>query len=156
MPFLSESDEKKVVDAIKAAETNTSGELRVHIEEHCGKDKDVNTRMQEVFGALNMHQTEARNGILLYIATEDRKVGIWGDEGIHEKVGQQFWEEEIALIIKHFKAGQKAVGLALAIEQIGEKLRQHFPYQSDDVNELDDSISYGKKKKTDDNNPEDA
>lgn len=145
MPFLSQADEDKVVSAIKKAELNTSGELRVHIEE--SSKKDINERMKEVFAQLKMHQTEARNGILIYLATKDRKVGIWGDQGIHEKVGQQFWDDEVALIIDHFKKNQKAEGLAKAIELIGDKLQEHFPYQSDDVNELDDSISYGKNKK---------
>lgn len=144
MDFLTEAEEKMVVDAIKHAEKNTSGELRVHIEEKC-PNKDVNERVKEVFAALKMHETEQHNGILLYISTEDKKIGIWGDQGIHDKVGQHFWEEEIALIISHFKQGKKAEGLALALNQIGDKLREFFPYQTDDVNELDDSISYGNK-----------
>lgn len=148
MPFLTESEEQQIVDAIKAAELNTSGELRVHFEEKC--KGDVTKRMKEVFTRLKMHETEQRNGILLYLATEDRKVGIWGDEGIHEKVGQQFWEDEITLIIDHFKKDEKAEGLSKAILQVGEKLREYFPYQSDDINELDDSISYGKKKDEED------
>lgn len=151
MDFLTEAEEKMVVEAIKDAEKNTSGELRVHIEDKCPK-KVVNDRVKEVFASLKMHETEQHNGILLYISTEDRKIGIWGDQGIHDKVGQNFWEEEIALIINHFKEGKKAEGLALAINQIGGKLREFFPYQKDDVNELDDSISYGKPKTTSENN----
>lgn len=142
MPFLKQAEEKQVVQAIKDAELNTSGELRVHVEERCSKE--INERMKEVFLQLKMNETEARNGILIYLATKDRKVGIWGDQGIHDKVGQAFWEEEIALIIDHFKNDQKAEGLSKAIQLIGNKLKEHFPYQSDDVNELDDSISYGK------------
>jgi len=152
MDFLTEAEEKMVVDAIKSAEKNTSGELRVHIEDKCPK-KEVNERVIEVFAALKMHETEQKNGILLYISTDDKKIGIWGGQGIHDKVGQNFWEEEIALIVKYFKDGKKAEGLSLALEQIGEKLREFFPYQKDDVNELDDNISYGKPKNDESNEP---
>jgi uncharacterized membrane protein len=143
MPFLTQTEENLVVQAIKDAELNTSGELRVHIEERCSKD--INERMKEVFLQLKMNETEARNGILIYLATKDRKVGIWGDQAIHQKVGQSFWDDEIALIIEHFKKNEKAEGLSKAIQIVGNKLKEHFPYQSDDINELDDSISYGKK-----------
>ncbi len=128
--------------AIKEAENNTSGEVRVHIEDRCKAD-DAITRAKEVFADLNMHETELKNGVIIYIATKDHKMAIWGDEGIHEKVGQDFWNSEIELMKKYFQADDYESGLRDAILLVGQKLREFFPYQSDDVNELDDEISYG-------------
>ena len=142
--FLSKEQERTIINAIKEAETNTSGEVRVHIEEKC-KTGDPIERAKEVFAKLKMHETELRNGVIVYVATKDHKLAAWGDQGIHEKVGQQFWEEEIELMKKYFQADDYESGLRDAVLLIGEKLKEHFPYQKDDVNELSDEISYGKK-----------
>ena len=139
--FLSSEDEKLIVEAIKNAELATSGEVRLHIEKKCKIDPIE--RAQQVFGKLKMHKTQQRNGVIVYVATEDHKVVIWGDEGIHNKVGQNFWEEELALMISSFKQEAYAEGIAKAINDIGGKLKEHYPYQEDDVNELPDDISYG-------------
>lgn len=140
--FLTKEEEKTIVAAIKDAENNTSGEVRVHIEDRC-KAEDPIERAKEVFADLNMHETELRNGVIIYIATKDHKMAIWGDEGIHEKVGQDFWNSEIELMKKYFQADDYESGLRDAILLVGQKLKEFFPYQSDDVNELDDEISYG-------------
>ncbi|RNC79385.1 MAG: TPM domain-containing protein [Balneola sp.] len=140
--FLTKEEEKTIVAAIKEAENNTSGEVRVHIEDRC-KANDAITRAKEVFADLNMHETELKNGVIIYIATKDHKMAIWGDEGIHEKVGQDFWNSEIELMKKYFQADDYESGLRDAILLVGQKLKEFFPYQSDDVNELDDEISYG-------------
>ena len=116
----------------------------MHIEGRCKKDNPVD-RAVEVFAELNMHETELRNGVIIYIATKDHKLAIWGDKGIHEKVGQDFWEEEIGLMKKYFQADDYESGIRDAVLLVGEKLKEHFPYQTDDVNELDDEISYGDK-----------
>ncbi len=142
--FLSKEEEKTIISAIKEAELNTSGEVRVHIEPRCKADDPV-TRAKEVFAELGMHETELRNGVIIYVATKDHKMAVWGDKGIHEKVGQAFWEDEIALMKKYFQADDYESGLRDAILMVGEKLKEFFPYQTDDVNELDDEISYGGK-----------
>lgn len=142
--FLSKEEEKTIVSAIKEAELNTSGEVRVHLEPKCATEDPV-TRAKEVFSELGMHETELQNGVIIYVATKDHKMAIWGDKGIHEKVGQSFWDEEIALMKKYFQAEDYESGLRDAILMVGQKLKEFFPFQSDDVNELDDDISYGGK-----------
>ncbi|MFV1883570.1 MAG: TPM domain-containing protein [Balneola sp.] len=140
--FLSKEEEKTIIAAIKEAERNTSGEVRVHIEPRC-KTEDPIERAKEVFAELGMYNTELRNGVIIYIAHKDHKMAIWGGKGIHEKVGQAFWEEEIALMRKYFQADDYESGLRDAILMVGEKLKEYFPYQKGDINELDDEISYG-------------
>ena len=142
MPFLSSDDELAIVQAIQEAEKKTSGEVRVHIEKKCTK-KDPIKRAINLFQKLRMHKTDLRNGVIVYVATEDHLLAIWGDEGIHAKVGQEFWENTLITLQKDFKTNQIKNGLTKALLDIGEKLQQHFPYQKDDKNELDDFISYG-------------
>lgn len=146
--FLTEEQEKSIVESIKEAEKETSGEIRVHIEKKCGAESPLQ-RAQEVFGELKMHETELRNGVIVYVAWKDHKVAIWGDQGIHEKVGQEFWEEELKLILDYFKKEDYETGLSEVILQIGQKLKEYFPYQKDDVNELSNQISYTKEDKQD-------
>jgi len=141
--FLSKEEEQEVIEAIKKAEKTTSGEIRVHIEKKC--KKDTLERAKEVFSKLKMHETEQRNGVIVYVSSKDHKIAIWGDKGIHEKVGQKFWEDEVELLIKYFKAGDYPTGLSEVITQIGEKLSEFFPYQRDDINELSNEISYKKE-----------
>lgn len=142
MPFLSSDDELAIVQAIQEAEKKTSGEVRVHIEKKCPK-KDPIKRAISLFQKLGMHKTDLRNGVIVYVATEDHLLAIWGDEGIHAKVGREFWESTLITLQEDFKTNQIKNGLTKALLDIGEKLQQHFPYQKDDKNELDDSISYG-------------
>lgn len=140
--ILSKEQEKTVMNAIKEAETNTSGEIRVHIEDRC-KIGDPIKRAIEMFGELHMHETELRNGVIVYVAIKDHKLAVWGDEGIHKKVGQNFWNDVLATMQKYFSAKDYETGLSEAILMIGDKLKEYFPYQSNDVNELSDDISYG-------------
>ena len=142
MPFLSSDDESAIVQAIQEAEKKTSGEVRVHIEKKCPK-KDPVKRAISLFQKLGMHKTDLRNGVIVYVATEDHLLAIWGDEGIHAKVGQEFWESTLITLQEDFKTNQIKNGLTKALLDIGEKLQQHFPYKKDDKNELEDSISYG-------------
>lgn len=142
--FLTKEQEQTIIDAIKEAEMNTSGEVRVHIEDKCKGDDPIE-RAKEVFAKLGMHETELHNGVIIYVATKDHKMAVWGDKGIHEKVGQQFWEGEIGLMEKYFQADDYESGLRDAVLQIGEKLKEFFPYQKNDQNELSDDISYGEK-----------
>jgi uncharacterized membrane protein len=135
------AQKKFIVNAIKQAELNTSGEIRVHVENKC--KINVLDRAADVFAMLKMHKTAQRNGVLFYLATGDKQFAILGDAGINAKVPDNFWEsikEEMQL---HFKKGDFTKGLVTGIEMAGEKLKQFFPYQTDDVNELPDDISYG-------------
>ncbi|MEX0721789.1 MAG: TPM domain-containing protein [Balneolaceae bacterium] len=147
--FLSTEQEQHIVDAIKQAEKETSGEIRVHIEKKCKAESPIE-RAIEVFTELEMHKTEQRNGVIVYVASKDHKVAVWGDEGIHEKVGQEFWEEELELILKYFREGDYETGLMEGVLQIGQKLKENFPYeQKGEVNELSNEISFSKDQDAD-------
>lgn len=139
--ILSEAEIKKVTEAIQTAEKNTSGEIRVHIEQKC--EEDVLDHAAFIFDKLNMHKTALRNGVLFYVALNSRKLAILGDVGINQKVPKVFWDEIKELMINHFKKGELAEGLSNGILKAGEQLKQHFPYQSNDKNELSDEISFG-------------
>ena len=139
---FTKEQQKQLVEAIKQAEFNTSGEIRVHIEEKC--KKDVLDRATEVFAMLKMHKTELRNGVLFYLSIEDRKFAILGDAGINAKVPTDFWDTVKNTVLEQFKSGNQTEGLVKGIIMAGEKLKAHFPYQQDDVNELSDEISFGK------------
>ena len=140
--YFTEENKLKITNAIRVAETNTSGEIRVHIENHCSGD--VLDRAAYIFGKLEMQKTELRNGVLFYLAVKDHKFAILGDGGINAKVEEDFWESTKDLVIGKLKDGLYAEALADGIIKAGEKLKEHFPYQSDDVNELSDEISFGK------------
>jgi len=143
-PSLSFSKEQKelITNAIKEAERNTSGEIRVHIENKC--TEDVMDRAAYWFASLKMHKTEQRNGVLFYLALNDRKFAILGDKGINSVVPENFWNETKEAMLPFFVEGNFAGGLEKGILMAGEKLKQFFAYQKDDVNELDDEISFGK------------
>ncbi len=138
--FFPPEEEDRIIQAIQQAERNTSGELRVHLEEDCRGD--VMKEAARIFQKLGMHKTAARNGVLIFIAPERRQFAIIGDRGINEKVPPDFWAQERDLMREHFKRGEFTEGVCAVIGQIGEKLQAYFPYQSDDENELPDDISY--------------
>ncbi|MBO5811256.1 MAG: TPM domain-containing protein [Bacteroidales bacterium] len=138
--FFSKEEQQKIVAAIKEAELNTSGEIRVHIENHC-KEEAIE-RAAEVFYDLKMNQTAARNGILFYLAVKDHKFAIIGDEGINKNVEHDFWNDIKDEMIVNFKENRFAEGLIDGILKCGKRLKEYFPYQSDDVNELSDEISF--------------
>ena len=140
--FFSETQKAQIVDAIKTAELNTSGEIRVHIETVC--KGNVLDRASQVFAKLEMHKTELRNGVLIYLAIESKTFAIIGDSGINQVVPTGFWNSTKDLMISHFKTGDYATGLIQGILKAGEQLKQHFAYQEDDINELPDDISFGK------------
>ncbi|GGK40306.1 MULTISPECIES: TPM domain-containing protein [Flavobacteriaceae] len=139
--FLTATQEQALIETIKVSEKNTSGEIRVHIEK--STEKSPMDRALEVFYMLEMDKTELRNGILIYVAVESKKIAIIGDEGINNLVPKNFWDEELAMLISYFKASNFTKGLELTILKIGEKLKEFFPYQKDDSNELSDEISKG-------------
>ncbi len=135
------NQQKQIVAAVKEAELNTSGEIKVHIDNKC--KGDVLDRAAFVFDKLEMQKTALRNGVLFYLAVEDRKFAILGDVGINQKVPKDFWNSTKDLMIANFKKAKFTEGLAAGIKMAGEQLKKHFPYQSDDVNELSDDISFG-------------
>ena len=139
--FLSKEDEQAIVSAIQQAELNTSGEIRIHIE--ATSKKEAFERAQEVFGDLQMHKTEQRNGVLLYLAVDDHQFAICGDAGIDKVVADDFWDCTRDIMASNFKKGQFKEGIIAGILNAGEQLKQFFPYQSDDTNELSNEISKG-------------
>lgn len=140
--FFNKEQKQEIEKAIKTAELNTSGEVRVHVESKCpGSELD---RAAYWFAELKMHKTEKRNGVLFYMAVEDRKFAILGDIGINAAVEKDFWNSTKELMMSFFKEGKFAQGLTVGIIQAGLQLKQHFPYKTDDVNELADEISFGK------------
>ena len=141
--FFSKEDEERMVQAIRFAEKQTSGEVRIFVESHCSYIQPID-RAKELFAELKMTATKDRNGVLLYFAMKDRQMAIWGDEGIHQKMGQGFWEKEVAKILADFKREHFVEGICNMIQAVGEALKKNFPYASDDKNELDDTIVFGK------------
>ena len=138
--LFSPAEEERLMKAIKLAELKTSGEIRVHVESKHALEPVK--RVQEVFKILNMHQTKERNGILFYLAIHSKQFAVWGDEGIHQKVNQAFWDEISEVCITNFKKDLFIEGIEAAIILCGDKLKLHFPLQTDDTNELSDEISY--------------
>ena len=137
--FLPAADRAQVRAAIAAAERTTSAELRVHLDEHC-EDAELD-RAAYLFTQLDMHRTALRNGVLLYVNVADRRVAVIGDAGIHDRVGQSFWNDVIELMRLRFMGGRYAEGVVAGVERIAEKLQEHFPRTAGDRNELTDEIS---------------
>ncbi len=138
--FFTAEQQASIVNAIAEAEKNTSGEIRVHLENKC--TAEVLDRAAQVFAKLNMHKTKERNGVLFYLATEDHKFAILGDAGVNAKTGPDFWDVIKAGMAEEFSKGNFTEGLVNGILKAGEQLKVHFPYQSDDVNELPNEISF--------------
>lgn len=139
--MFNKQEQAQIIEAIKQAELQTSGEIRVHVEPKC-KTEPVECA-KEIFVKLNMHATELKNGVLFYLAYKDKKFVVIGDSGIHEKVTDAFWDEERDILQSHFKENKFAEGLCLAIQKAGEKLNTYFPRQHNDSNELSNDISFG-------------
>lgn len=139
--FLSTIEEQEIVEAIRVAENETSGEIRVHIEGTC--NTTVEKRALEVFSILKMHNTKDRNGVLIYIAVNDHKFGIYGDKGIHNKVSVNFWNNTKTTIQSHFKKGDFKQGLVDGVLHAGQQLKTYFPIKDYDRDELPNTISKG-------------
>ena len=140
--FLSKEEQQSILQAIKQAEKDSSGEVRVHLENKC--PGDVLDRAAEIFAHLKMHKTDQRNGILFYLAIENKKFAVIGDVGINKVVPEGFWDSIKESLRSYFVEGKFAKGLEVGILMTGEKLKTYFPHQADDVNELPDDISFGK------------
>lgn len=141
--FFTKEDQQLIIEAIQDAEKNTSGEIRVHLETRC--KSDVMDRAAFIFEKLKMHETKLRNGVLFYLAVDDRKFAILGDAGINKVTPDDFWDNIKAEMLTLFKEGKFREGLVVGIGMTGDALKSYFPYQSDDVNELSDEISFGEK-----------
>ncbi|HSO87533.1 MAG TPA: TPM domain-containing protein [Draconibacterium sp.] len=141
--YFTEENKLQIANAIRVAEMNTSGEIRLHIEKYC--KGDALDQAAYVFEKLEMHKTQLRNGVLFYLAIDDHKFAILGDAGINQKVPDDFWENTKEVVLSEFKEGKLTEGLISGILMAGEKLKEHFPYLESDKNELSNEISFGKK-----------
>ncbi len=139
--FIGREGKLQIEQAIKEAELNTSGEIRVHIESKCAGDPLQ--RAVYIFNYLKMFNTQARNGVLIYIAVESRKFAIIGDAGINKVVPDNFWNSIKEEMGAAFSQGKYVDGLVQAVKEAGTSLKCYFPYQSDDINEQPDEISFG-------------
>lgn len=141
--FFSREEKELIKSAVKEAELNTSGEIRVHLDNHC--KEDVMDRAAWWFEKLEMQGTEQRNGVLFYLAVKDHKFAILGDAGVNALTPDNFWDSIKETMALHFLEGDFATGLKEGILMTGVALKDHFPYQDGDVNELSDDISFGGK-----------
>lgn len=140
--FFSKEQQAEILASVKEAEKSTSGEIRVHIETECRED--VLDRAAWIFSKLNMNKTAERNGVLFYLAVRDHKFAIIGDSGINAKVPEGFWDEIKDLMETSFRERRFTDGLKEGILLAGSRLKAHFPYLKDDINELSDEISFNK------------
>ena len=138
---LSKDDSSRIVDAIRAAEKTTSGEIRVHVENRCWGDPLK--RAGKVFKKLKMHQTRQHNGILIYLALKTHRFAILGDRGINEQVDPDFWENVLSEMRPLLQKDQLCESICTGVARVGETLRKYFPHEADDKNELSDEISLG-------------
>ena len=139
--FLTKEEERAIVEAIRMAEKNTSGEIRVHIEKTTSIDSYE--RAMEVFHLLKIDETQLKNGVLIYLAVKDKSFVICGDKGINDLVPKDFWDTTKDVMASHFKNGNFKQGLVDGITKAGEQLQKYFPFEEDDTNELSNEISKG-------------
>jgi len=139
---FTDDEKKRIQKAIQEAEEKTSGEVRVHIESQC-PEENILDRAAHIFAKLDMHKTQLRNGVLIYIAMDDHKFAVIGDKGIHAKVPDRFWENVAEIMTGHFKNGQLLDGIVAGVQTCGDELARDFPISDDDVDELSNEISFG-------------
>jgi uncharacterized membrane protein len=140
MFFFSKKEKGQILAAIREAEKHTSGEIRVHLEYRAREP--VYGHAQKVFQRIGMTKTVHRNGVLIFLATGNKKFAVLGDVGINEKVPEGFWNDVVQIMREHFKQNKFAEGVSEAVLRIGEKLKAYFPHETHDKNELSDHISY--------------
>jgi uncharacterized membrane protein len=140
--FFNQDEEKLIMKAIRKAEIESSGEVRLYVESFC--KKPTHERALEVFKKLKMHKTKERNAVLIYIAMEDRHFAIFGDEGIHQKMGYSFWNKEAESLKTYLKNGETVEGICQTVHDIGQVLKDFFPPNDDNGNELSDKPVYGR------------
>jgi uncharacterized membrane protein len=140
--FFTKEQQVLMVEAIQEAEKNTSGEVRFFVESKCTY-VDAVDRAKEIFFSLKMEQTKDRNAVLLYMAMDDHQLALFADEGIYQRLGRQYWSQEVKKIIAHFTKDDYTGGICHAIRDIGLALQKEFPYEREDKNELPDEIIFG-------------
>ena len=140
MPIFNEEEQQRIRKAIEDAERHTSGQIRVCIEKTCSEN--VLDRAAKYFHQLDMHKTKLRNGVLIYLATVDRKFAIIGDRGLNKLVPGNFWDETKEDMLNHFKYGDLVEGIVTGLKIAGDNLQRYFPHQSDGSNELSDDIAF--------------
>ena len=138
--FIPHEGQRRIADAITAAERHTTGEICVHVTPRCRGD--VMKRAARTFNRLHLYTTKRRNAVLIYIAYEARKLAILGDTGINKAVPEGFWNEEVEELTRYLKAGRPVDGLCAIIARIGERLSQFFPGERDDENELSNEVTF--------------
>jgi uncharacterized membrane protein len=142
--FFTAEEQQQILDAIQKAEQRTSGEVRLFVESKC-RFVDPVDRAKEIFLQLGMNKTALHNATLIYVAVDDHQAAILGDEGIYNKVGEEYWKIEIAKMLMHFKGNHLVAGICSVVADLGEALQYHFPYSADtDKNELPDEIVFGR------------
>lgn len=142
--FFPEEDTRVIVKAIRHAENQTSGEVRVFVESRCSW-VDAMDRAKEIFFSLKMDKTEQRNAVLVYVAIKDRQLAVFGDEGIHQKVGNEYWNRVVGEMLASFNSNNYGEGIGNCVIQIGDALKTHFPFNREtDKNELPDEIVFGR------------
>jgi uncharacterized membrane protein len=142
--FFTPEEKQTIVEAVQKAEQRTSGEVRVFVEGRCRYVNAID-RAIEIFENLQMHKTELRNAVLVYVAVKDRQLAVFGDEGIHKKVGDEYWANEVVKMINAFNRNNIAEGICRCVKDIGETLCANFPYDKNtDKNELPDDIVFGR------------
>ena len=141
--YFTAEQQQQMVEAINEAEKNTSGEVRVFVEGKC-KYMDAVDRAREIFVSLKMDKTKDRNAVLLYIAVKDKQMAVFADEGIYQRLGKEYWNNEVNKIIAEFKKDNHTQGICTVVKDIGEALKAEFPYDKvGDKNELPDEIIFG-------------
>jgi len=140
--FFTAEQQHELVDAIKEAESHTSGEVRVFIESKCSYVDPVD-RAKEIFFNLKMDKTEDRNAVLLYLAMDDHQLALFADEGIYQRLGADYWKKEAKKILSAFTKNDYTGGICEVVGDIGQALKEQFPYEKDDKNELPDEIIFG-------------
>ena len=143
-PFFTEPERNQIVESVRQAELRTSGEVRVFVESFCPY-VDAVDRAGEIFFRLEMDETAQHNAVLVYVALKDRQLAVFGDAGIHERVGTEYWNSEVGMMISKFNSENYADGISQCVLDIGQALQHHFPYdKATDKNELPDDIVFGK------------
>jgi uncharacterized membrane protein len=134
-------DREKVQKAILQAEDLTSGEICVSVAPLFWGS--IEKAADKAFVRMGMTRTRDRNGVLFFVVPARRKFVVLGDRGIHEKVGQEFWDRVVAVVSEKFRDGDFTEGLVRGIEEVGHQLATHFPVQAEDRNELPDEVDFG-------------
>lgn len=141
--FFAPHEKQIITAAIKQAEKQTSGEVRVFIESKCNYVNAID-RAKELFDKLDMFKTASSNAVLVYVALKHRQLAVYADNGIYEKTGKDFWLHQVNTMLEHFNKEDYVDGIASVVVKIGEALQYHFPYEKNDINELPDDIVFGK------------